>query len=94
VFALCTLAAAVGLPLLVHRRPRQARVLSPLALTWVGSASMATWGSWSLLSATTNPELAAPAFLAMTSVEVITGLWVAAVMAAVLVERFGERARR
>jgi hypothetical protein len=45
VFALCTLAAGVGLPLLVHRRPRQARVLGPLALTWVGSASIVTWAA-------------------------------------------------
>lgn len=67
VFAMFTLAAAIGLPLLVYRRPRQARVLGPLVLTWVGGASMVTWGSWSLISATTNPQLAASAFVAMTA---------------------------
>lgn len=87
VYAVFALAAAVGLPLLVHRRPRQARVLGPLALTWVGGASMVAWGSWSLISATANPQLAAPAFRVIASVQVVTGFWVAAVMVAVLVER-------
>jgi hypothetical protein len=45
VFAMFTLAAAFGLPLLVYRRPRHARVLVPLGLTWVGGASMVTWGT-------------------------------------------------
>jgi hypothetical protein len=94
VFAVFAFAAAVGLPLLVYRRPRHAKVLGPLVLTWVGGASMVTWGGWSLLSATANPELAVPAFVTSTTVEVMTGLGVAAVMAAVLVERFGEPASR
>jgi hypothetical protein len=93
VFAVFAFAAAVGLPLLVYRRPRHAKVLGPLVLTWVGGASMVTWGGWSLLSATANPELAVPAF----DLDHRGGdhrLGVAAVMAAVLVERFGEPARR
>jgi predicted MFS family arabinose efflux permease len=45
---------------------------------------MATWSSWSLLSATANRELAVPAFVATTGLEVATGLVVAGVMLAVL----------
>jgi uncharacterized membrane protein YdcZ (DUF606 family) len=85
-------AAAIGILMLVHR-PRHQRVWLALALTWIGSGFLFSWGLWGLINVLANTPLvrARPAAMATLNLlalaQMIAGLVIGIVMLFVLAER-------
>ncbi|MFE6839340.1 hypothetical protein ACFVFI_31495 [Streptomyces sp. NPDC057705] len=88
------LAAAVGLPLLVHCIPRRAPVRLLVVLTWLGGGSMLAWGCWTLITmGHAHPEAAlghdgTTVYVLVTQMEIVAGALVGAIGAHLLAERF------
>lgn len=89
VYGAFALAAAAGLPMLVHRRPRRAKVWLPLVLTWAGTGSMIAWGLYFLAIAAADPTLSTPALSLLTEAKVVAAVLLGVVGAFLLVERSG-----
>jgi hypothetical protein len=90
-------AAAIGILMLVHR-PRHQRVWLALALTWIGSGFLFSWGLWGLVNVLANTALVRdrPAAMAALNLiglaQLIAGLVIGVVMLFVLAE-LTERSR-
>ncbi|MDJ0346929.1 hypothetical protein QMK19_33010 [Streptomyces sp. H10-C2] len=93
-YGVFALAAAAGLPMLVHRLPRRGPGRVPLLLTWLGGGSMFTWGCWTLITmGHAHPDARLGSgdvtlFVLATQLEVLTGALVGVAGAYLLAERF------
>lgn len=88
VYAAFAFAAAAGLPMLVHRRPRRGRLWVPLALSSVGAGSLVAWGGYQLALSAAKPELGSPVLGLVTPGKLLAGVLIAVVVLFLLAERF------
>ncbi|MEU7729717.1 hypothetical protein AB0B78_31470 [Streptomyces sp. NPDC040724] len=88
------LAAAIGLPLLVHRIPRRAPGWLLVVLTWLGGGSMLAWGCWALVTmGHAHPDATlghngTTVYVLALQMEMVAGMLVGAIGAHLLAERF------
>lgn len=87
-YATGTLAGVVGL-LLLARRPGTVRRV-PLALTWAGSATLAAWGAWLVLTSLGEGlpgQQPTSVMMLVYATQLAAGLWIGCTMWHVLAER-------